>query len=80
MRNAKNIVHKEKNFIIPVAIYAQYSQSLKIKNKYISDVYNQYKTSVENLEKSIIDFNNLYNTISVNNINTLDCRFCNANR
>ena len=72
MRNAKNIVHKEKNFIIPVAIYAQYSQSLKIKNKYISDVYNQYKTSVENLEKSIIDFNNLYNTISVNNINTLD--------
>lgn len=72
MRNAKDIVHKEKNLYVPIAIFSQYSQSLEIKNDYISKVYKQYVTSVENLEKSIIDFSSLYKTISVNNINTLD--------
>lgn len=72
MRNAKEIVQKEKNFIIPIAISTQYSQSLSIKRNYIDSVYNQYISSVENLEKNIIDFSNLFKTISIDNINSLE--------
>jgi hypothetical protein len=72
MRNAREVVNKEKNYIIPYAINFQYSHSLSIKGKYIDNTHSQYFISRNELTKNTNEFNQKYEIIDSNNINSLD--------